>query len=236
MDPDFLDRKRRYAQQIFNAINDHPEQFAEMPRSSTAADWRKWKQKAGSPRQHNKVPHHAASGAELQWHTVAPQFSDGNHTLVRLTPEDQDSYKHDPRFQNFDEFGRRYATLGAGPTPVSGAPFGVADLASFPNQQNDMAPHSDGIPIDRPSHMSADDYVNLLLKLDRAYADDLPYGIYPAADFVEEGPFGPVHFGPSYNSNGYTSGLLSASGVRPPRLPVEVPGYELPVPLRSFGR
>lgn len=156
--------------------------------------------------------------------------------MVRLTPEDQDAYKDDPRFQNVDEFGRRYATLGAGPTTLGGALFDVADLASFTNQENDVAPHSAGIPIKPPAGMSADTYINYLLRLDRAYPDDLAYQIHPTGEYVTAGRSGGANIGPNYNSNGYVSGLLAASGVKPPQPPVEVPGYERRMPLNAFGR
>ena len=227
MDPDFRERKRRYKQQILDTMNDRPEQFIRATR-------------APLPRPHvpAEPPHRAATGAELQWHTVVPAwpYDDENHTLIRLTPEDQDAYKDDPRFQNFDEFGRRYATLGAGPTTLTGALFDVADLASFANQENDVAPHPEGIPIKPLAGMSADDYINYLLRLDRAYPDDLAYRIHPTGEYVGAGRSGAVHFGPTYNSNGYVSGLLSASGVQPPQPPVNVPGYERRTPLSAFGK
>jgi hypothetical protein len=227
MDPDFLERKRRYKQQILDAMNEKPQQFiratrAPLPRRRATAE----------------PPHRAATGAELQWHAVANLWpvADENHTLVRLTPEDQDAYKDDPRFQNFDEFGRRYATLGAGPTSLSGVVAGGADLASFANQENDVAPHATGIPIKPLAGMSADDYIDYLLRLDRAYSDDLVYRIYPTGAYTGAGRAGAVHFGPTYNSNGYVSGLLTASGVRPPELPVTAPGYDRRVPANAFGK
>lgn len=195
--------------------------------------------KAGSANAHRPLPHHAATGVEVQWHTPFPYLGHENeyHSFLRLTPEDQAAYKYDPRFQNFDEFGRRYATLGAGPTTEPGIPFGLADLASFANQERDAAPHPAGIPVEPPSGMSADAYIDLLLKKDREYADDLPYAIWPWPEqVVGAGRAGPFHVNPTYNSNGYVSGLLAASGVTPPVLPTAVPGYEDRVPARAFGR
>lgn len=227
MDPDFLERKRRYKQQILDAMNDRPPQFVRATRAPLSG-----------PRVPAEPPHRAAVGAELQWHTVVPvwPYEDENHTLIRLTPEDQDAYKQDPRFQNFDEFGRRYATLGAGPTTLGGALLDSAELASFANQENDVVPHSAGIPINPPGGMSTDDYINYLLRLDRAYADDLAYRIHPMGEYVTAGRSGAAHIGPNYNSNGYVSGLLAASGVPPPEPPVTVPGYERRMPLNAFGK
>lgn len=236
MDPDYLERKRRYEQQIFKAINDRPQQFIDARLSSDADDWRKWRMKAGSANAHHAMPRHAATGAELQWHAPVEDWEE-YHTLVRLTPEDEAAYRRDPRFQNFDEFGRRYATLGAGPMPVSGALAGLADLASFANQERDVAPHPAGIPVEPLPGMSADDYIDLLLRADREYTDDLPYAIWPwPEEVVDGGRFGPVHIRPAYNSNGYVSGLLKASGVTPPALPVTAPGYRYPVPPAAFGK
>ena len=227
MDPDFLENKRRYKQQILEAMNDRPQHFIRATRAP-----------ATRPRRPAAPPHRAATGAELQWHTVVSvwPYADENHTLIRLTPEDQDAYKDDPRFQNIDEYGRRYATLGAGPTTLRGAPFGLADLASFANQENDVEPHPAGIPIKPLAGMSADDYINYLLRLDRAYQDNLNYEIHPRDAFVGGGRHGPIRFVPTYNSNGFVSGLLAASGVLPPQPPVVAPGYEHRVPLNSFGK
>lgn len=113
---------------------------------------------------------------------------------------------------------------------------GNADLASFPNQENDAAPHPAGIPIRPLTGMSADEYINYLLRLDRAYQDDLAYQIHPRGGFTGGGRLGPTHFGPTYNSNGYISGLLTASGVEPPQLPVAAPGYDRRVPPSAFGK
>jgi hypothetical protein len=109
-------------------------------------------------------------------------------------------------------------------------------LASFANQKRDVTPHPAGIPIEPRSGMRADDYINLLFKLDSGYTDDLPYEIWQSKrySFVPGGR-GPAHAKPAYNSNGYVSGVLAASGVAPPGLPVVAPGYDRRVPAKAFG-
>lgn len=164
----------------------------------------------------------AVPGARLQWHSVVPGLY---HTLVRITPTNQAAYAQDPRFQNFDEHGRRYATLGAGPA----GPF-LDRLVSAPNRENDVEDHEAGIPVPLPSGISEDAFIHRMLKADREYTDDLEY------DFLPHPPIQYRGIGPSYNSNSYVAGLLRAVGVVPPQPPVTAPGYALPVPPRHFAR
>ncbi len=235
MDKMFLDKKRQYQAQIFSAINDNPHLFADLRQISTAGQTTKRRLvEVPAPRQ----PHRATVGVELQWHNPVKQWpvEDDYHALLRLTPENQEAYRHDPRFQNFDEFGRRYATLGAGPDSLWALAAGDAKLASFPNQERDVAPHAQGIAIEPPEGMPPDDYINMLLKLDRAYNDDLHYEIYPDEDLVSLGRLGPPSRRWTYNSNSYIAGLLRASGIPAPLLPVNAPGYNQRVPPRHFGK
>ncbi|MGH6890983.1 MAG: hypothetical protein ACREEP_01875 [Dongiaceae bacterium] len=237
MDKASIDKKRHYQDWIFSAINDNPHLFAASRPISIVAETTKGR-RIGVQTPPPRPPHRASTGVELQWHNpikVLPAAA--RHTLLRLTPENQEAYEHDPRFQNFDEFGRRYATLGAGPDSLSGLAAGEAMPASFPDQERDVAPHAQGIAIDPPAGMSADDYINLLLKLDRAYNDDLSYEIHPGEVVLSQGRLGPpVHRGWTYNSNSYIAGLLAASGVVAPDPPVSAPGYNQRVPLRYFGK
>lgn len=129
----------------------------------------------------------------------------------------------DPRFRNADDQGRRYATIGAGPVWWRG-------LVSATNRENDVRPHEPGVPVSPPLGMSEDAFINLMLKADREYPDDLDYGFLPRPAIPTRG------FGPSYNSNSYIAGLLRAVGAAAPELPVSTPGYDMPVPVRKFAQ
>ena len=155
----------------------------------------------------------------LQWHVVA--LGD-YHTLVRITPENQARYANDPRFSNIDDNGRHYATMGAG--PVSGR------LVSDFNRERDAEPHEGGSIIQPPKGLNEDKFIDRLIGLDAKYADNLDYDLYPANPQDQKW----WRADDGYNSNSYTSGLLGASGVLAPRLPVSTPGWDKPVPQEYF--
>ena len=69
---------------------------------------------------------------------------------------------------------------------------------------------------------SEDAVISDLLAADAGYRDDLAYGLIP------------LPFGPGYNSNSYTPGLLQSVGLRPPAVRHNVPGYNKPVPPSLF--
>jgi hypothetical protein len=222
-----IPRRRRleklYHDAITGYLRDRPEQFVEAT-DHIATDGggqpRSWRPERGTPvipQQRGSVS--VAPGVRLQWHNVVPgQY----HTLLRITPANQEAYAQDPRFRNIDDQGRRYATIGAG--PVWGS------LVSDANRENDIEPHEPGLPIPPPGGMSEDAFINLMLKADRDYVDDLNYDFLPHPAVPYRG------IGPSYNSNSYIAGLLRAVGVGAPKLPVSTPGYNLPVSPRSFAR
>ena len=157
---------------------------------------------------------------KLQWH---PVVGSANHTLVRITPENQAAYSNDARFNNVDESGRRYATLGAGPEG--------GRLVSNVNRESDAAPHTGGIKIDTPaSFQSEDQFISALFEADSNYGDNLDYDLFPAAE--GKGSYFVADDG--YNSNSYVSGLLGATGADAPQPPVTTPGYDKPVPEKEF--
>jgi hypothetical protein len=212
-----------YHDTIVNYMRDHPERIVEAVDSPTADE----DGGSGSEDTRRGVPVNsqqrgstaAAPGVRLQWHAVVPgQY----HTLLRITPTNQEAYGQDPRFRNIDEHGRRYATIGAG--PVRGS------LVSDTNRDKDIGPHEAGIPIPPISGMSEDAFINLMLKADRDYSDDLNYGVLPHPGIAYRG------IPPSYNSNSYIAGLLRAVGIGAPRLPVSTPGYNRSIPPRHFAR
>ena len=157
----------------------------------------------------------------LQWHFVA---ADNYHTLIRITPENQGKYANDPRFQNVDEQGRRYATIGAGPEG------GI--LVSNINRPRDAAPHQGGNLVSAPNDVkNEDEFIDRLFSLDASYGDNLDYDLFPAAS--GQGRWWLAD--DSYNSNSYTAGLLQGAGanVAPPS--VNTPGFSKPVPRGEFA-
>lgn len=233
-----IPRRRRleklYHDTIARYMRDHPERLAEATGQS-ATDGedqsRSWRPGRGTPVQaQQRGSATVAPGVRLQWHSVVPgQY----HTLLRITPTDQEAYAQDPRFRNVDEHGRRYATIGAGPDwGINASDAGLAwgSLIGDTNRENDVQPHEPGIPIRPPGGMSEDAFINLMLKTDRDYTDDLNYDLLPHPAVPYRG------ISPSYNSNSYIAGLLRAVGLGLPELPVNTPGYNLPLPPRHFAR
>lgn len=222
-----------YHDTIVNYMRDHPERLVEAADSlvpDEGRDSRSGRTGRGipvNPRQQESV---VVAGVRLQWHGVVPgQY----HTLLRITPSNQDAYAQDFRFRNIDEQGRRYATLGAGPVwGINASDSGIAwgSLVSDTNREKDAQPHQPGIPIRPPGGMAEDAFINLMLKTDRDYTDDLNYDVLPHPTVPYRG------ISPSYNSNSYVAGLLRAVGVGVPKLPVNTPGYNLPLPPRHFAR
>lgn len=230
---------RHYRQAILEHMNEHPEQFVAGGDDTPAAPIRKLRQTVPGavgrgPAPWQYVPQEPGpSGVELQWHDViGPTY----HTLLRITPTNQELYAQDPRFQNFDEQKRRYATLGAGPDPMS--VYGMflgGKLKSDYNRELDIAPHERGIPLQPPGGMSEDAFINRLFKIDREYPDDLDYSVSTHGPYMGHGR-APIQVPGAYDSNSYVSGLLQAAGVAPPELPVWAPGYETRLSPRHFGR
>lgn len=157
---------------IVNHMRDRPERFVEAA-DHIATDGqdqsRSWRPGRGIPVKPQQGSVLAAPGMSLQWHDVVPgQY----HTLLRVTPTNQEAYAQDPRFRNIDDQGRRYATIGAG-RDFWGS------LVSNTNRENDIEPHEPGIPISPPGGMSEDALISLMLKADRDYPDDLNYDFLP---------------------------------------------------------
>lgn len=212
--------RRAYRDKIAYCLHNLPERSVGL---TAGADGRHAQQAGGSTAHAEEAtPVPSVPAVSMQWLRVVPGLY---HTLLRITPTNQAAYAQDPRFQNFDEHGRRYATLGAGP---GGAFWGR--LVSARNRENDVEDHESGIAIPLPAGISEDAFIHRMLKTDREYPDDLEYGSLPHPPIPYRG------IGPSYNSNSYVAGLLRAVGAVPPTPPVTAPGYGLPVPLRHFAR
>jgi RHS repeat-associated protein len=157
----------------------------------------------------------------LQWHKV---MGNNYHAFVRIMPENQQKYANDPRFQNIDEQGRRYATIGAGPEG--------GNLVSNINRSADAERHEGGNIVSTPSGFkNEDEFIEGLFRLDANYGDNLDYDLFPA-------PAGQGSWwlpDDSYNSNSYASGLLQATGATVAAPPVNAPGFNKPVPANEFA-
>lgn len=231
-----IPRRRRlekfYHDTIIRYMQDRPERFveaADQPAADEESQSGSWRPGRSIPAKPQRGSVSVAPGVRLQWHNVVPgQY----HTLLRITPTNQEAYAQDPRFRNVDEQGRHYATIGAGPVLSLNTSDGLAlgSLVSDTNRENDVQPHEPGIPIRPSGGMSEDAFINLMLKTDREYTDDLNYDWLPHPAVPYRG------IRPSYNSNSYIAGLLRAIGVGIPELPVNTPGYNLPLPPHHFAR
>lgn len=138
-----------------------------------------------------------------------------DHASIRITPNDQDTWSSDPRFQNRDEEGRVYATIGAGPVGFLGGTLG-SDL----NRPRDLGPHAPGVVVDSGA-LGENALIERLFALDAAYCD--------CRSYAASGMIG-------YNSNSYVSGLLRAAGTPIAQPAASLPGWNNPVPTAWFGR
>ena len=156
----------------------------------------------------------------VQWHRVA-----GNswHSLITIIPDNQARYANDPRFNNVDANGRRFATLGAGPEG--------GRLVSNINRDTDRVAHQGGHVVNRPNDCANEDtYIDRLFTSDANYPDNLDYDLFPA----NPGNRRLLVADDGFNSNSYVAGLLGATGGTVARPTVNVPGWNRPVPAASF--
>ncbi|QDQ25685.1 RHS repeat protein [Chitinimonas arctica] len=147
------------------------------------------------------------------------------HSKLIITPSNQARYKNDSRFQNLDQAGRRYATLGAGPNSY-------AQLESGANRPKDISQAcAVRRPLGLPSRYSnEDDAIDRLFSLSNKYNENKErYTLLPLSIFNV--PTG-------HNSNSFISGIGRAAGFNMPA-PNETgrntPGYQFPLPSSSFG-
>ena len=151
----------------------------------------------------------AADTIEVQTH---PVVRPAMHALIRITPDNQDRWKDDPRFKLRDANGRAYMTLGAGPIGPR--------LVSEHNRDRDTRPHAQGVVI-VPGPAGEDALIEKLLELDGHYSDQLQYAL---SGFI------------GHNSNSYVAGLLRAAGLAVAKPSGWLPGWNNPVSAHSFGR
>ena len=155
----------------------------------------------------------------LQAHPVVGRQ---NHAKIAIIPDNQGKYKNDPNFSNRLEDGRRFATIGAGPS--SNNPLRSNVLVSDINRERDVIQShntSDNL-LTLPQGVSEDEMIASLFSADANYADNLPYELWPTS---ESG---------GYNSNSYVSGLLRTVGFEDVDAPPRTPGFDKPVPEQSF--
>lgn len=154
-----------------------------------------------------------------------------NHSAIVLNPDNPSDFSNNPLF---GKSGGQLATLGGQPSgfgssffnPLSNTfmdPFG--NLVSKPNYPGDQpnlkscSSLNNLVPVQPPPGMSDSQFINSLINAANSYDNSLPYSPLPSSS-------PPGYF----NSNGYTSGVISKTGAMPPALPAWVPGYERPIP------
>lgn len=138
------------------------------------------------------------------------------HTAIVLEPDNPADFN----------FPNNMYTLGAqafGGSPNLLSPF-YRYLQSEPNYPGDSpgttcqpGPLQNLTVVPTPSGMTDTQFINALLKVANSYQNNSPYLPFP--------------YGPYYNSNSYTAGVIIAAGGTPPVLPGIQPGYGHPLPL-----
>lgn len=158
---------------------------------------------------------------EVTYHQVQAPFPQ-RHTAIRFTPEAKDQARaaEHPQFKNVDADGNRYIVLSAGPEG--------GDLVSRPNRGSDLGIQEGSVRFSQPAGMTEIEYFDKLAVADGHYNDSLDYDLFAPPD-------GQNLFDNGYNSNGYVSGLLEATGVEPPKIGgVDLQGHDKPVPKGCF--
>ena len=158
---------------------------------------------------------------EVTWHRVAP-VSSARHTAIRFTPDDQRAARTHPQFNNVDRDGNRYVVISTGPESNR--------LVSSPNRSSDLGPQEGAVEFAIPKGKSELQYFNDVARADSAYNDKLEYDLFPA----QAGQASTFVADDGYNSNSFVSGLLGETGVKPPSINTNLPGYDKPVPQQCF--
>ena len=165
-----------------------------------------------------------------------------NHMSLRLVPTHITSWfadrpalfvRSDSQNQaipNFDVYGNRFFTIGAGPGQedtsfLCSGPL-VGSLISERNRPADVTQPAAYLERLDYSPVLEDEVIRRLKVLDERYRDDLPYACLPV---LSTG---------GYNSNSYISGLLKTADIPEPAFITtrtgEHPGWRRPVPVLSF--
>lgn len=147
-----------------------------------------------------------------------------NHSTIIITPDNQARYVNDPRFQNIDANGNRFATLGAGPNAAMHLEAGI-------NRPRDVSvAKSVRIPLGLPCEYADEEAAidNLFRLLNNYNRHQTWYTLLPRNFFGV--PTG-------WNSNSFVSGIGAASGFvmpSPGGTGANTPGYQNPVPAFRF--
>jgi len=142
------------------------------------------------------------------------------HWSIRITldtPELKEAFEGDKRFDNVDDDGNRYATIGAGPN-------WLLKLVSNVNRDKDV--ELDNKEVSIPLDIGDNEEKDLILKLfdaDDAYEVQTDYTI-----LLKE------RKGDGFNSNSFFTGILRFLGIIPPSTDLDSPGYYNPVPPEEF--
>jgi hypothetical protein len=153
----------------------------------------------------------------------------GRHVSLRIVPHNQLGWLADRPdvFNNVDDRGRFFATIGAGPpdADTGGACDGSLRLISGINRHEDVMRTATSLERLEYDVASENIIINKLLRSDAGYGDGLPYCFFAPP-------------GPMYNSNSYASGLLGAARLAKPMFPLffppSYPGWRKPVPASAF--
>jgi hypothetical protein len=147
------------------------------------------------------------------------------HSLLIITPENQSLYASDSRFQNIDENGDHYATIGAGPNAFGQLEAGI-------NRPHDL---HDPIKLRRSlalpcQYKNEDEAIKKLFQLTDNYNQDkTAYTLWPLQIFG---------LMTGFNSNSFISGLGQAAGFTLPAVGSTggtTPGYQNAVPPFIYG-
>lgn len=146
------------------------------------------------------------------------------HSKIIITPDNQAAYVNDPRFQQFDAQGRRFATVGAGPADLLRLTYGV-------NRPRDVnVPAAFRKKLDIPCEYADEDAaIRRLFELGDIYNQHrTSYTLIPRNIFGI--PTG-------WNSNSFISGIGAAAGFNMPspnETGFSTPGYQNPLPAGFF--
>ena len=170
-------------------------------------------------------------GLEIAYanHPVALGFS---HSKLVITPDNQARYANDPRFQQFDKNGKRYATIGAGPDNGLSNGANLAPMLYGVNRSRDATlPCNHKTPLTLPGrYKNEDEAIDQLFGMGDNYNQaPLPYSLFPANLGTGDYPF------EFYNSNGFIRGIGEAAGfAMPASTGAKTPGWDKPVPPTAF--
>jgi hypothetical protein len=147
------------------------------------------------------------------------------HSFLLIIPNNQGKYANDPRFQNINANGDRFATIGAGPAYVGMDMHMLGHLVAGINRPKDV-----GDPIhlkkklELPCRYKTEDQA-----IDRLFELEANYNKHPRGYTLFPVNFFGLPLGT--NSNSFVSGIGNAAGFDMPQVGTVgvTPGYQNPV-------